>query len=131
MAEFAGAATPGGRRERPPRDLDFHVYVEDRRRAALRKALLTTKDFSLFRTPELSDMFWHLRDYTYFCGVEGRYDEAVECEKLATSIRMELDDRCVSLLPNNVAKAFERRVQEPEKVFVSIRSSADCEVRAS
>jgi hypothetical protein len=136
MKERAPAATgelrrtaPGRRRRKPPRDLDFHTYVEDPRLVELRAVLLKANDFSLFKTSELADVFWHLRDYTYFCGVQGQYEEALRCEQLAADIHLELDDRGICLLTNKVAKAFQHRVQEKEKEFVSIRSSDDCEFR--
>jgi hypothetical protein len=112
---------PNAIRARPPRDIDIPTYIEDPEHAQLRESLLQTTDLGTYTTTELCEMFWHIRDYAYFCGIHGNYDQMLECEKLGEYIRTELDDRGEYALANIVTDPFKLKVQrqDAKSVFFS------------
>lgn len=76
-----------------PRNIDVYEYLEDQSLAMLREDMLRAKSFDSVSTPDLERLYWHLRDYSYYCGTISNYEEALETEKLLEYVFLELKDR--------------------------------------
>jgi hypothetical protein len=116
--------TPTQSRKKPVREVDVDSYVEDPDMADLRQQLLKSKDFATYNFDDLNRMYWHLRDYLFSCGLQHRYEEALESQKLLEYLKVELDDRRVSALTKGVMESFRTTLQAKEEQYVSADSSA-------
>lgn len=76
-----------------PRNVDMYGYLEDPSLTLLREDMLKATSFDSVSTPDLERLYWHLRDYSYYCGRNSNYDEALETEKLLEYVFLELKDR--------------------------------------
>ena len=80
----------------PIREVDVYSSMEDESIGLLRDDMLRARSFKKVSTEDLERLYWHLRDYTYYCGIMSNYEEALETEKLLEYVFNELKDRSVS-----------------------------------
>jgi hypothetical protein len=104
--------------KKPVREIDVDSYVEDPDMADLRQQLLKTKDLAPYPFDDLNRMYWHLRDYVYSCGLQHRYDEALETQRLLEYLRIELSDRQVSELTKAAMDSFRTTLQAKQDQYV-------------
>lgn len=76
-----------------PEENEIYDYLEDESLKNFREEMLIATSFDSVSSGELEQLYWHLRDYSYYCGVSSKYDEAIETEKLMDYILLELEDR--------------------------------------
>lgn len=86
-------STPKKTQKKLPRNINIFEYLEDQSLALLREEMLRAKSFDSVSTEDLERLYWHLRDYSYYCGRISNYDEALETEKLLEYVFLELKDR--------------------------------------
>ena len=91
--KFTLASTPKKTQKKLPRNIDVLEYLEDPSLTILRENMLRAKSFDSVSTQDLERLYWHLRDYSYYCGRISNYDEALETEKLLEYVFLELKDR--------------------------------------
>ena len=80
----------------PIREVDVKSWMEDESYGLLREDMLRARSFQNVSTEDLERLYWHLRDYTYYCGIMSNYEEALETEKLLEYIYIELTDRNIT-----------------------------------
>ncbi|OHT16037.1 hypothetical protein TRFO_13526 [Tritrichomonas foetus] len=90
---YSRTSSPISKSKKLPRDIDVYGYLEDPAMKLLREAMLRATSFDSVETSELEKLYWHLRDYSYYCGIKSNYDEALETEKLLEYTHLELKER--------------------------------------
>lgn len=91
--KIISASTSKKTQKKIPRNIDIFGYLEDTSLTLLREDMLRAKSFDSVSTQDLERLYWHLRDYSYYCGRVSNYDEALETEKLLEYVFLELKDR--------------------------------------
>jgi hypothetical protein len=114
--------TPTKYQKKPLREVDLEGWIEDPAMADLREHLLKTKHLATYGFDDLTRMYWHLRDYVYARGVQHRYNEALESQKLLEYLRIELNDRRVSALTKGAFDSFRTTLDAKEYQYVSAGS---------